>query len=313
MDQFLNIKTYDGDNTAQPTRRTRITKGDYVNLAVLLVISLLFIYPFWNIYISAFNDARDSARGSLYLLPRKFTLDNIIFAFRNQSIYTGFIVTILRTGIGTILHVICCATAGYALTKKSMPGRAFFAMFFFVAGLFGGGLIPVFILFRQIGLYNNFLVYIIPGLYSFGNMIIFRCFINALPDGLEEAAHIDGASPTRIFFSIIVPLTMPAFATLGLFAAIGHWNDWMTAMLFTQNPRIHPLAYILQRIVMEADIVTRLFQSGESAKAQEMAKKITPQSIRQGVLVISVTPIILVYPFAQKYFVKGITIGSVKG
>lgn len=293
--------------------RKRFSLGAAVNAAVLAVLTALFLFPFWNAYVYAFNEGIDSTRGGLYLWPREFTFENIVVAFNTERLIGAFSISVFRTAVGTVTHLVCTGLLGYALTKRSMPGHSTLTFYFFITMLFSGGMIPFFILLKDLGLLNNLLVYVIPGLYSFWHAIIFRSFFDAIPREIEESAEMDGASALKTFFMLIVPLSGPVFATLGLFTAVGHWNDWFSGAFYMTKIQLQPLQTVLQRMITELDVMSQLASSGRSENIGKMSRSITPNSIRYAVLIITVTPIVLVYPFVQKYFVRGIMLGAVKG
>lgn len=291
----------------------RISAGHLVIVIVLTLLTGLFLFPFWNAYVYAFNDGVDSARGGLYLWPRIFTINNIIAAFTTENLTGAFLISVFRTVVGTATHLLCTSLLGYALSKKKMPGHSVLTFYFFITMLFSGGMIPFFILLKELNLINNILVYVVPGLYSFWNAIIFRSFFDTIPSSIEESAEMDGASVLRIFFRLILPLSGPVFATIGLFTAIGHWNDWFSGTFYVNRIKLQPLQTVLQRMITELDVMKDLGRSGQTENIARLTRSITPNSIRYAVLVITVTPIIMIYPFVQKYFVKGIMLGAVKG
>lgn len=285
---------------------------DIINISILVLFSIAAFYPFYNVYVYAFNDGSDSLKGLLYLWPRKFSVQNFVLAFTQKGIYTSILVSVARTVIGTVLTLVCTSSFAYAMTKRRMPGYKFVSVYIFITYLFGGGFVPYFLTVRELGLYNTFWIFILPGIYSFWNMIIFRSFFATLPNGIEEAAKIDGASYMRVFRSIIIPLSKPVYAAIALLTAIGLWNDYFTGMFFVSatSPLV-PLQTLLQRLMTEVEILsTSIFKGGNMEK---LMSNITPYSVRLAVVVISVTPIILVYPFLQKYIIKGVTIGAIKG
>jgi len=290
---------------------TRVSFFGFINAAILLLLGLLAFYPFWNVYVYAFNLGADSARAVLYLWPRMFTLNNITLALEQQGIFSAFRVSVLRTVIGTALTLICTSSLAYVMTKRELKGYRFFSTYFFITFIFNGGLIPFYITMIQLHLYNTFWVLVLPGVYSFWFMMIFRTFFAAIPKELEEAAEIEGASFLQIFARVIVPLSKPVYATIGMFAAVNYWNDWFTGLFYVKKQSLTPLQSLLQVLMNDADVKSRLGLS--AAEANDLMQSVTPYSIKLAVIVISVTPIILVYPFVQKYFVKGMMLGSIKG
>jgi len=291
-----------------------LSLGEIIILIILTIFSICSLYPFLNLYIYAFNDGLDSIKGNLFLWPRKFTLDNIISALAYKKVINGVYITILRTLIGTVTHIICISSLGYAMTKRHIIGYKLISNYFFVVFMFSGGFIPYYLLLKEIHLINTFWVYIIPGLYSYWNMIIFRSYFDSMPQSIEESAKVDGASYLKIYFHLIIPLARPVFAAITLFTAVGHWNDWFAGAFYVKTSALRPLQTVLQMMINESVSLEQMAQNSISGSTlTEYAQKITPASIKQAVFVITVTPIVMIYPFMQKYFAKGIMLGAVKG
>lgn len=278
----------------------------------LIVLSFTALYPFWNTLVVSFNEGVDTAKGGITFWPRVFTLSNYETVFADKKIVNAFLISISRTVIGTICAILATSLLAYGMTKSYLMGRKFFMVFFVFTMYFSGGLIPTFLLIKSLGLLNNFLVFIIPSLISVWNMIIFRTFFKSLPVGLEESAQIDGCGNWGIFLRIVLPLSMPVIATLGLFTAIAHWNDWFTATIYINNQDLHPVQTVLRRI-LNANVITEARGALDSMTLERMGKKsITSKSIIAATIMVVSLPIIAVYPFVQKYFVKGVMIGSLK-
>ncbi|NLY17596.1 MAG: carbohydrate ABC transporter permease [Clostridiaceae bacterium] len=288
-----------------------------INYTILAIFALSALYPFIYFLALSFNDGYDAMRGGIYLFPREFTLDNYKRAFSHPQMMNAFGISIMRTVIVTVSSVILCAMMAYGLTKKGLPGRKYIIFFFFFTTLFGGGLIPTFILYRQIGIYNTFWVMVIPHLYSFFNAVVIRTFFMGIPASLPESATIDGASELDIFFRIMLPLSMPVLATIALFIGVGNWNDWFTGQFFIQNAKLKPAATFLNQMISEASYET-LVGKGDGSQIvqinqdQMRLKGLTPESLRMTFVIIITVPIVCVYPFLQKYFVKGVLLGSLK-
>jgi putative aldouronate transport system permease protein len=289
----------------------------FINYTILIIFSLTALYPFIYFLALSFNDGYDAMKGGIYLFPREFTLENYKKAFSHPQIMNAFGISIMRTVIVTISSVILCAMMAYALSKKGLPGRKYIIFFFFFTTLFGGGLIPTFILFRQIGIYDTFWVMVIPHLYSFFNAVIIRTFFMGIPASLPESATIDGASELDIFFKIMFPLSMPVLATIGLFIGVGNWNDWFTGQFYIQKAELKPAATFLNQMISEASFESMTARSDGSQiiqmnEEQMKLRGITPEALRMTFVMIITVPIICVYPFLQKYFVKGVLLGSLK-
>ncbi len=288
------------------------TKGELVFdiflYALMGLLAIIFIYPFLNVLALSFNDARDTTLGGIYLWPRKFTLENYKTVFQDNKIFTAYGVTIARTVVGTVTHVLCTATFAYALSKKQLMFRKFYLTLCLITMFFGGGLIPSVINLRNLGFMDSFWVYIIPNLYGIMDMLIIKSFFVTLPPSLEEAARIDGANDLRVFFQIVLPNSKPVIATIALMTAVGQWNSWFDAYIYIRNEKLYPLQMLLQKIVMSAQGAASI---GSSSSAYQ-AGYVTPYSIQLATLVVAIGPIIFIYPFFQRYFVKGFMLGAIK-
>jgi len=285
------------------------TIGDKVIVLFMLILCFVTLYPVWYTIVISFNDSADALRGGIYWFPRKFSLESYRTVFMDKSIIRAFGVTVARTVIGTVTSVLFTAMVGYAFSKKHIMGNKIYMLLGTVTMFFGGGLIPYFILLKNIGLYDNFWVYIIPSLFNFYNMIIFMSFFRELPAGLEESAKLDGANDLVVFIRIIVPLSMPVIATIALFNGVWHWNDYFSGVMYTNNADLQPIQTFLYRIVASASASKAVV----SLPAGVSAQQVSSQSVRLATMVVTTAPIICVYPFMQKYFVKGMMIGSIKG
>ncbi|MWV43044.1 ABC transporter permease subunit [Paenibacillus sp. HJL G12] len=287
-----------------------------LNYILLTLFGFLMIYPFIYILVYSLNDGKDSMLGALYFFPRKLTLENYVQVFDNKQIWQAYKITILRTVIGTTLHVLLCTLMAYALSKKTLPGRTFFTFYIFLPTIFSAGFIPYFITLQKLHLINSFWVYVIPMLFNFMHIVIIRTFLQGIPEEIEESARIDGLNDFQIFLRIILPLSGPVIATISLFIGVAHWNDWFTGTYYVSNKNLIPVQTLLQQMLTEAEALSssmqRAAQQGGQTVNVNMAGA-TPESLRMALLVITVFPILCVYPFLQKYFVKGVMIGSVKG
>lgn len=294
----------------------RFSVFNLLNYILLTLFGFLMIYPFIYILIYSLNDGKDSMMGALYFFPRKFTLDNYAQVFDNKQIWQAYKITILRTVIGTVLHVLLCTLMAYALSKKTLPGRTFFTFYIFLPTIFSAGFIPYFITLQKLHLINTFWVYVIPMLFNFMHIVIIRTFLQGIPEEIEESARIDGLNDFQIFMRIIIPLSGPVIATISLFIGVAHWNDWFTGTYYVSDKNLIPVQTLLQQMLTEAEALSssmqRAAQQGGQTVNVNMAGA-TPESLRMALLVITVFPILCVYPFLQKYFVKGVMIGSVKG
>ncbi|WP_054022926.1 carbohydrate ABC transporter permease [Bacillus sp. FJAT-28004] len=295
----------------------RLSTGDKVFQTFiyvsLIILGIVMFYPFWNSLVISFNEGRDTSLGGVTIWPRVFTLENYNVVFKDTRLLNSFWISVMRTVIGTIMSVFVTSLLAYGMSKKELLLRNNYMVFFIVTMFFSGGLIPTFLLVRNLGLMNTFWVMIIPGLISVYHMIIFRTFFSSLPDGLEESAKIDGCSNYGIFFRIVVPISGPIIATIGLFTAVGHWNDWFTGAIYISKDELLPIQTLLRQI-MNSNIMTEM-SSGNAIAMEHINRNrsITTKSLLMATMMVATIPIILTYPFLQKYFVKGVLIGSIKG
>ncbi|XEC95401.1 carbohydrate ABC transporter permease [Paenibacillus tarimensis] len=292
--------------------RNRRTAGetifDSVTIAAMLVICFMTLYPIWYVLVNSFNDGQDAMRGGIYWWPRIISLDNYQAVFENKGIMTAMGVTVAKTVIGTALHVFFTAMVAYAFSRRDLIGRNIYMLGGTFTLFFSGGLIPYYLLIRDLGLLDNFLVYIIPALFNFFDLIIFVSFFREIPSGLQEAAKIDGANDFSIFVRVILPVSMPVVATIALFHGVYQWNDYFTGMIFINNMDLQPIQTFLYRVVAQSSSSQIVAAAGGGIN-----RSVTSQSVKLATMVVTTLPIVFVYPFLQKYFVKGLMIGSIKG
>lgn len=286
--------------------------GDWV-FDVLLYIFLglmafMFIYPFWTVLAMSFNSATDTMRGGIILWPREFTLNNYRAVFKDNSIYQAYFITVSRTVLGTVTHLLCTSAFAYGLSKKHLIGRKFYFNLCIITMFFSGGMIPGVLNIFNLGLGDSYLVYIIPGLYSVYDMIIIKSFFNAMPQSLEESAKIDGANDMLVFTRIVLPNSKAVLATIGLATAVGHWNSWFDAYLYITNEKLWPVQLLLQRVINSATNMADAVAQNPNITAGG----ISSYSVQLATIIVAIGPIILIYPFFQQYFVKGMMIGAVK-
>lgn len=282
-----------------------------LNILILVLLSLAIILPILNIIALSFNGGKDAARGGVYFWPRVFTLDNYKAVFSDNKIITGYKITILRTVIGTASSIFLTAMAAFALKSKTLPGRRLVTFLIFFTMLFSGGTIPYYMVLRNTGLLNTFWVYVIPSLYSTWNIIMMRTFFEGISISLEESAKLDGCNDFTVFIKIILPLSKPVIAVIALFNGVAHWNDWFTGAYFVTDASLHPVQTILQEMLTtQAKLKELMSNSFESAQFAKRA--VTGESLKMATIVVSTLPIVLVYPFIQKYFAKGVMIGAIK-
>lgn len=285
---------------------------DSIKIFILLFLLIITLYPFLNLLAISFNDAKDTAKGGITLFPRIFSVDSYATLFKIPAILTGFINSVLRTVIGSITQVFSCAMIAYVLSRKKFPLRKPLALLWIFTMYISGGLIPYYFLMRSLGLLNNFHIYWIPGITSAFSIIVIRTYIMGLPESLIEAAKVEGAGDFRIFMQIVLPLSIPVLATMSLFAAVDHWNSWVDTWLFCAADKdLTTLQYELMKKLQSAKSSTSAKLNSASNRASGSSGT-TPKSIRAAMTMIAAVPIMLVYPFLQKYFVTGLTLGGVK-
>jgi putative aldouronate transport system permease protein len=285
---------------------------DVFNVIFMIFIIFVMVYPFWNTVIVSFNDARDSIKGPLFFLPRVPTFFNYVTVFANDTLFHAFWVSVARTVLTTVLNVLFSAMFAYVLSKKEFVLQKFLTVFLVMTMYISAGLIPQYFLYRSLGLLNSFWVYILPSLLGAFNVIVIRTFLNALPESLAESAKIDGANELTVFFRILLPLCTPVTATVALWVAVGAWNSWFDTFIFaSSNQNLSTLQYEMMKILSSS-----MIQGGSQPdylSAQNIASNtVTPNSIRAAITIVATIPILMVYPFMQKYFVKGMFVGSVK-
>lgn len=280
---------------------------DLLNVVLMLAICFITLYPIWYVLIQSLNEGFDAAQGGIYWLPRKFTMDNYKEVFRNNDIIKAFIVSLFRTLIGTVFHVFFTAMVAYAFLKRELMGRKLYMSMGIVTMFFSGGLIPTFIVIKTLGLFDNFMVYIFPVMFSFFDLLIFQAFFRTIPEALEESAKMDGANHFRIFLKIILPVSKAVVATIILFNGVFNWNDYFMGIIYINNDDLHPIqTYLYKMIVTSESSKTSLLAGGYSQS------KFTSTSLQMATMIVTTIPIVCVYPFLQKHFVKGMLLGSVK-
>ncbi|SEC01810.1 carbohydrate ABC transporter permease [Paenibacillus sp. GP183] len=281
---------------------------DQLNNVLMLAICFATLYPIWYVLVNSLNDGNDAMRGGIYWWPRIFSFDSYLAVFANDGIMLAMGVTVAKTLVGTVIHVLFTAMVAYSFSRRELIGRPVYMVIGTITLFFGGGLIPHFLLIRDLGMLDSFWVYIIPAMFSFFDLIIFLSFFREIPDALEEAAKIDGANDLKIFYQIVLPVSMPVVATIALFHGVYQWNDYFTGMIYINKSDLQPIQTYLYRVVAQSS-------SNQIAAATtgSIAQSVSSQSIKLATMVVTTLPIVIVYPFLQKYFVKGFMIGSIKG
>lgn len=278
---------------------------------ILTMLCVLCLYPYINQIAISLNEGTDTALGGISIIPRKFTWENYQTLFSDPSYGRGFVVTVSRALLNMVISAVTVFSAAYALTRKNLKGRKFITTFLAIPMYLHAGLIPNYILFRYLGLINNFWVYVLPNAFVFYHMVIVRSFIQEIPEALEESALLDGAKETTVLFKIILPLSLPVLATTALWNLVGQWNDWTTTLYYITNKKLFPLQYIMMRVIKQGEQIKN--QALLNAQGVDVTVKTTSEAVKAAMIVATSLPIIMVYPFLQKYFVKGVTLGAVKG
>ena len=290
----------------------RSTAFDWINYAVMLILAFIMIYPLWYCVAGSFNEGMDYLRGGVFLWPRKWTLANYKAVFLDSAILNAFWVTIWKCLVGTVTSVLCTAMVAYAITRPKLRLKKLYIPFIMLTMFFSGGLIPYFILIVDLGLYDSFWVYVIPTMFSAYNMIIIQSFMRELPSELIESAKLDGASEYRIFFQMILPLSKPVLATIALFTVVTHWNSYFDSMMYTSSQELQTIQLFLKKVITDPS-VSRGLGSAATIAIPDQAATLTPQVVKLATMVVTALPVVCIYPFLQRYFVKGVTVGAVKG
>lgn len=277
------------------------------NAFFLCCLACLSIYPFLYTLSLSFTPANDAAAGIVKLIPDTITLTSYKMVLGNPEIVTGYVNTILRTIIGTISTLLVTSMFAYPLSRPNMPYRKLLTFIVILTMIFHGGLVPSYLIINNLELTNNRLVYILPHLIAAFNVIIIKNFFLQIPESLCEAAKIDGANELYIFFKIYLPLSKPVLATVGLWTAVMHWNIWFDAMIYISDDSLQVLQTFLRRIVIESNI-----DLAEIGASEIETSSFTPETIKAATVIITILPMLIIYPFVQKYFVKGINVGGVK-
>ena len=281
--------------------------GALIEISMLIISIVIFVFPFINQIAVSFSSGRAIMSGEVYLWPVEFNLEAWVNVLKNQDMINSFYYTILLTIACCIGQLVCITLAAYPMASKNLRGRGFLLAFFMIPMYFSGGLIPTYLLYSDIKILNNVLVMILPGLFSMYNMLILRTSFAAIPDSLEESAKLDGATDFTVLRHIFIPLCIPTFATLALFAAVSRWNSFTDAIFFMPNNQKYvPLQLVLQRTLQSIKDQERLMQQSASRV------RVVEESQKAANLLFTVVPIICIYPLLQRYFVKGVMIGAVK-
>ena len=289
----------------------RIIQGFII--LVILALCLVIILPCINVLALSLNDGADAAKGGVYFFPRAFTLENFKQVFSDGSIMKAYKYTILRVVIGTLLTLIVTSLAAFALKEKDLPGVKVITILITFTMLFGGGMIPTYVQYKNLHLINNFWVYVVPSLVSVTYLLMMRAYFEGIPASLEESAKLDGCGYFGIYGRIILPLSKPVIAVIGLYTAVNHWNDWFSGAFYMTSNEKWPVQTVLQQMLARAMSASQKDITSVAQALVQGASTVTSDSLKMAAVVITTVPILLIYPFVQKYFAIGIMIGAVKG
>ncbi len=303
MRDFARMKMKGSDG-----KKAKNTWFDILNYILLGAFALLCLYPMIYVLACSLNTGTDYIKGGIYLWPRDWTFENFLLVLNDKRLWQAYGITIARTVLGTVLALLYTAVVGYAMSRTNLKGRNIFYKIFIFTMFFSGGTVPYYLVISALGLFDNFLVYIIPSLFSVYNMLVFSNFFKTIPEEIRESAVMDGASEFRIFRSIILPLSTPVISTVALWIAVGHWNSFYDTMLYTTSDKLWTLQYYLMKVIKESSIPTNI-----AGLPSDILNNISPETVSFAAIIISVIPILVVYPLIFKMLTKGVVVGSLKG
>jgi putative aldouronate transport system permease protein len=282
--------------------------------SIMIFVGIITLYPFINVLAISLNQPDDTVRGGIYLWPRIWSVESYRQIFVMNGLITAMYNSVLRTSIGAISTVFFTTMLAFTISRRDYVGRKAISIMLVITMYVSGGMIPTFILIRGLGMTNSFLVYIIPNLINVWSVFVVRSYMDTLPPALQESAKIDGANDFMIFIRIIIPLCLPVLATIGLFSAVFQWNSWFDTYIYNStNRNLSTLQFEMMKILLNTEALKQLAQTGNTKNAEALSKMISPESMRMSITIVATVPILLVYPFLQKYIVKGLTLGGIKG
>lgn len=292
--------------------KKKYTTFDLILVIFLAIVCITCVLPFVNLLAISFSGSSAVAAGKIGLIPKDFTLTSYEFVLSGGKFFNALMISVERVIIGTGINLVLMVLTAYPLAKgtKKLVGRKYYMTFFIITMLIGGGMIPTYLVVSNLGLKDTIWALVLPGALPVYNMIILMNFIRELPAEMEEAAEIDGASPLQILIRVILPVLKPALATVGLFCIVGHWNDWFSGLIYMSNPNNYPLQTYLQTLLLSFD---QLLLKDTSHDIQRLLSQMNARTGRAAQLFLGAIPVMLIYPFLQKYFTKGLVVGSVKG
>ena len=299
-------------------RRTLVDKlFDAINVLLMVLLLVVTLYPLYFVFIASVSDAYEVAKGNVFLLPKGFMVDSYLNVFKEPRIWMGYRNTLFYATAGTLLSLILTIPSAYALSKRTLPGRAWLSIFFLIPMYFNGGLIPTYLVMKQLNMVNQWYSMIFIGASSVYNMIVTRVYFQSnVPDELYESARIDGAGELRTFFSIALPLVMPIVAVMTLFFVVARWNDYFNALVYVTKNDYLPLQMVLRSILLNSQTaLSKVDTSSMDTQAIKNAARLAymAEAMKYALIVVSSAPLLIAYPFVQKHFVKGMMVGAVKG
>jgi putative aldouronate transport system permease protein len=316
------IKEESGKKTVYKRSRISFTKTrveniifNTLNIAFMCVLAIATLYPFWNTIVISFNQAIDTLRGGIYVWPRAWSLQNYNAVFATGTVFQAFLISVARTVIAVITNLLLTTMLAYALSRKEFIIRKPITTIIVLTMYVNAGIIPGYMLIKSLGLLNNFLVYVIPGMLSAFNFIVIRTYIHSIPEAIIESARMDGAGDFRILFQLIFPLCRPVLATIALFVAVGAWNSWFDTFLYASSKQyLSTLQFELMKLLSASMNQSRTAADIGAAGMMGDASYsvVTPLAIRAAITVVAAVPILIVYPFLQRHFIAGLNVGGVK-
>ena len=285
---------------------------NFFNVILMIIILAIIIYPLWFIIIASISDSAQVTNGNVLLWPKGFHMDAYRKVFADSRIMTGYRNTLFYTLFGTFLNVLATLMLAYPLSRRDLAGRNVIMGILSVTMFFGGGLIPTYLVYKQLGILNTVWVMVLPGLVSVYNCILMRTFIQGLPFELQEAAMIDGCGNVHMLFRVLMPLLKPIIAVMVIYYGVGHWNSYFDALVYVSANNLKPLTLILRDILVTNTTTASEMKSGGAGESEAELKKMA-EAIKYAVIIVSTLPMLCLYPFAQKYFAKGVMLGAIKG
>lgn len=282
---------------------------DVLNTIFMVFLIIIMLYPFLNQLAISFNDSADAVRGGIYLWPRKFSLDAYKFIFQQKTLVRASFISIARVLVGTATSVLGTALLAYIITIKGFSGRKFMRRLFVITMYLNGGLIPFYLLMVKLHLINTFTIYWLPSIFSAYNMLVIAAYMQEIPVALSESARIDGAGELKIFWKIMLPICIPVIAAMCVFNGVGHWNDWFTSVVYNPSGKWDTLQVYLRKVLLETEALEKI---RDQQLAATQYATLTPKTVQAAITMVVTLPIAMIYPFFQKYFISGMTIGAVK-